>query len=177
VEITTEAWVMMMFLDGCFILKHLYNYAGGFNEKELHQSRWAPAQLRSDLTLLENQIPFAVLQELFDHLAPHDLPHSADKKKKRRRLLDMALWYMLRGSLPREKRPTDELGVDPEVPVNHLLHLAHCAQLDASQMRQRPPERDLRGCCGAYACSAMSPAWATLISTVTGRRTSRRRQN
>jgi hypothetical protein len=46
----------MMFLDGCFILKQLCNYALGINEKELHQSRWAPAQLRSDLTLLENQI-------------------------------------------------------------------------------------------------------------------------
>jgi hypothetical protein len=43
-----------MFLDGCFILKHLYNYALGINEKELHQSRWEPAQLHSYLTLLEN---------------------------------------------------------------------------------------------------------------------------
>ncbi|CAD6260972.1 unnamed protein product [Miscanthus lutarioriparius] len=116
VEMTTEAWVKMMFLDGCFILKHLYNYGKGINEEELHQSRWAPVQLRSDLTLLENQIPFAVLLELFKHLAPRDLPRSADKKK-RRRLLDMALWYMFRGSysLPQDKRPTDELGVDPEL--------------------------------------------------------------
>jgi hypothetical protein len=148
---TTEAWVKMMFLDGCFILKHLCNYAHGINEEELHQSMWAPAQLRSDLTLLENQIPFAVLLALFDHLAPRNLlPRSADEKKKRRRLLDMALWYMLRGSLslPQGKRPTDELGVDPEVPVDHLLHLlhvAHCTQLDAAQRHQRPPERDLRG--------------------------------
>jgi len=139
----TEAWVKMMFLDGCFILKHLCNYALGINEKELHQSRWAPAQLRSDLTLLENQIPFAVLQELFDRLAPRNLlPRSADEKKKRR-LLDIALWYMLRGSLSLApgKGPMDELGVDPEVPVDHLLHLlhvAHCSQLNAAQ-RSRPP--------------------------------------
>ncbi|CAD6266280.1 unnamed protein product [Miscanthus lutarioriparius] len=152
---TKETWVKMMFLDGCFILKHLCDYALGINEKELHQSRWVPAQLRSDLTLLENQIPFAVLLALFDHLAPRDLlPRSADEKKKRRRLLDMALWYMLRGplSLPPGKRPTDELGVDPEVPVDHLLHLlhvAHCAQLDTAQRRRRPPERDLRGCASA----------------------------
>jgi hypothetical protein len=143
---TTEAWVKMMFLDGCFILKHLYNYALGIHEKELHQSRWEPAQLRSNLTLLENQIPFAVLLALFDHLAPWDLlPRSADEKKKRRRLLDMALWYMLRGplSLPQGKRPTDKVGVDPVVPVDHLLHLlhvAHCAQLDAVQRQRRPPE-------------------------------------
>ncbi|CAD6260967.1 unnamed protein product [Miscanthus lutarioriparius] len=159
-EMTTEAWVKMMFLDGCFILKHLCNYVRGTNEEELHQSRWAPAQLRSDLTLLENQIPFAVLFELFNHLAPRDLlPRSADKKKRptdmasspwdtRRRLLDMALWYMFKGSLPPGKRPTDELGVDAEAPVEHLLHLlhlAHCAQLNATQERRRPPERDLRG--------------------------------
>ncbi|XP_066353579.1 UPF0481 protein At3g47200-like [Miscanthus floridulus] len=149
-EMTKEAWVKMMFLDGCFILKHLCNYALDINEKELHQSRWVPAQLRSDLTLLENQIPFAVLLALFDHLAPRVLlPRSADEKK-RRRLLDMALWYMLRGSLslPPRKRPTDVLGVDPEVPVDHLLHLlhvAHCAQLDAALDAARPPERDLRG--------------------------------
>jgi hypothetical protein len=60
VEMTTEAWVKMMFLDGCFILKHLCNSALGINETELRQLRWAPAQLRSDLTLLENEIPFAV---------------------------------------------------------------------------------------------------------------------
>ena len=51
--------------------------------------------------------------------------------------------------MPQDKRPTDELGVDPEVPVDHLLHLlhvAHCAQLDAALgHRRRSPERDLRG--------------------------------
>jgi hypothetical protein len=34
--------------------------------------------------------------------------------------------------------------VDPEVPVDHLLHVAHCSQLNAAQ-RSRPPGRDLLG--------------------------------
>jgi hypothetical protein len=83
-----------------------------------------------------------VLLALFDHLAPRDLlPRNADEKKKRRRLLDMALWYMLTGplSLPQGKRPTDEVGVDPEVPVDHLLHLLHAGFWDSARMARISP--------------------------------------
>ncbi|WVZ96729.1 hypothetical protein U9M48_042330 [Paspalum notatum var. saurae] len=138
----TDDLVEMMFLDGCFIIKHLYNYASVSDDEELHQSTWAPAQIRNDLCLLENQVPFAVLVALFQHLAPRMLRlGDADEAKKRRRLVDMALWYMLNGwwTLHAGTPPTAELQMAADdMPVDHLLHLlheAHCAKHRVAQER------------------------------------------
>ncbi|KAJ1261930.1 hypothetical protein BS78_09G066500 [Paspalum vaginatum] len=145
--LATDDLVEMMLLDGCFIIKHLYNYALGSEDKELYQSTWAPAQLRNDLCLLENQVPFAVLVALFDHLAPRKLRlGDADKTTKRRRLVDMALWYMLKGwmTLPAGKPPTAELqmAADSSMPVDHLLHLLHEAHCAKHRVAQERHEKD-----------------------------------
>ncbi|KAJ1261932.1 hypothetical protein BS78_09G066700 [Paspalum vaginatum] len=144
----------MMFLDGCFIIKHLYNYVLGSDDKELHQSVWVPAQLRTDLCLLENQIPFAVLVALLDHLAPWNFRlRDADKTTKRRRLVEMALWYMLNvwWTLPAGKPPTAELKMAADMPVDHFLHLlheAHCSKHRVAQERHEKDDR-LRRCLDA----------------------------
>ncbi|EAY96421.1 hypothetical protein OsI_18316 [Oryza sativa Indica Group] len=68
-----EEMVRMLLHDGCFIIKHLYNFVQGYNEEELYATRWSPAQLRIDLGMLENQIPFFVLEEILYHLTPRKL--------------------------------------------------------------------------------------------------------
>ncbi|XP_076956273.1 putative UPF0481 protein At3g02645 [Bidens hawaiensis] len=54
----------MMVIDGCFILKYIYRLS---NPKESHLGNMTFVMLTIyDLVLLENQIPFLVLQHIFD---------------------------------------------------------------------------------------------------------------
>ncbi|CAN4109210.1 unnamed protein product [Withania somnifera] len=58
-----EDFAQMMFLDGCFILQYLHCIVTG-NYKELKMKSHEIAFIRRDLFLLENQLPFEVLQVL-----------------------------------------------------------------------------------------------------------------
>ncbi|XP_060174612.1 UPF0481 protein At3g47200-like [Lycium barbarum] len=58
-----EEFAQMMFLDGCFILQYLRCIVTG-NDKELKMKSHEIAFIRRDLFLLENQLPFEVLQVL-----------------------------------------------------------------------------------------------------------------
>ncbi|KAL5231411.1 hypothetical protein ABZP36_030187 [Zizania latifolia] len=146
-KMKAQDMVTMLLYDGCFIIMHLYNYALGVNEKNLHSTRWAPAQLRIDLGLLENQIPFFVLVELFGHLTPpYLLPErdAGDPEKKRRTLQDMALWYMLdslyKSALNDDESPLDHLQIAADEEIHHLLqlvHVAHRVRLDAAEADRR----------------------------------------
>uniref|UniRef100_A0A0D9WCD2 Uncharacterized protein n=1 Tax=Leersia perrieri TaxID=77586 RepID=A0A0D9WCD2_9ORYZ len=137
-DMKTSELVTMLLEDGCFIINHLYNYANNYNEEYLYNTRWAPMQLRIDLGLLENQIPFFVLMELFKILAPRDvLPASAVDDVKKRTLQDMVLWYMLKGwyPLPSHQNPTEHMAIPKEAEIHHMMHLVHLAhrvKLDAA---------------------------------------------
>ncbi|XP_059295409.1 UPF0481 protein At3g47200-like [Lycium ferocissimum] len=58
-----EEFAQMMFLDGCFILQYLHCIVTG-NYKELNMKSHDIAFIRHDLFVLENQLPFEVLQVL-----------------------------------------------------------------------------------------------------------------
>ncbi|KAB8097967.1 hypothetical protein EE612_026890, partial [Oryza sativa] len=148
-EMKDEEMVRMLLHDGCFIIKHLYNFVLGYNEGELYATRWSPAQLRIDLGMLENQIPFFVLEEIFYHLTPRKLqrkitrdvgddgmmitPQTFQRKtmmrqRKRHKLLVMAMWYMLKGWFVLPEDESDELyKLMADKEVHHLLHLLHLA--------------------------------------------------
>ncbi|KAB5519343.1 hypothetical protein DKX38_023662 [Salix brachista] len=57
-----EQFARMMFLDGCFILQFIYCVT--HNYKNLEMSDRQVAGVKRDLLLLENQVPFPVLQSL-----------------------------------------------------------------------------------------------------------------
>ncbi|KAJ3683495.1 hypothetical protein LUZ60_013722 [Juncus effusus] len=65
VNMTSDEFVMMLILDGCFILEY-------FLKKQCRQldtlldASWVDIGLDSDLLLLENQIPFFIIHKLFD---------------------------------------------------------------------------------------------------------------
>ncbi|XP_028092502.1 UPF0481 protein At3g47200-like [Camellia sinensis] len=61
-DFTDESFARMMFLDGCFILQYIYGIVNAIPEVSeiIHH---APL-VRRDLFLLENQLPFLVLQVL-----------------------------------------------------------------------------------------------------------------
>ncbi|KAI7997162.1 UPF0481 protein [Camellia lanceoleosa] len=61
-DFTDESFARMMFLDGCFILQYIYGIVNAIPEvlEIIHHS----PLVRRDLFLLENQLPFVVLQVL-----------------------------------------------------------------------------------------------------------------
>ncbi|XP_059624739.1 UPF0481 protein At3g47200-like [Cornus florida] len=71
-----EAFVRMMFVDGCFLLyfieKYLQNESEDLTELSEHLGYGRQPMLMGDLILLENQLPFLVLQTLASTRCPED---------------------------------------------------------------------------------------------------------
>ncbi|PIA51232.1 hypothetical protein AQUCO_01100222v1 [Aquilegia coerulea] len=79
INVSSDDFVKMMILDGCFILELLYKYQEYQSKakaeyKEIHSkddhdpifsATWIIRTLQRDLVLLENQLPFIVLESLF----------------------------------------------------------------------------------------------------------------
>ncbi|KAF9606336.1 hypothetical protein IFM89_025004 [Coptis chinensis] len=73
--LTSDECVKMMILDGCFILELIYKFkeykVGAMEEgyktmDPIFSYTWMLRHLQRDLILLENQLPFSVLKDLFD---------------------------------------------------------------------------------------------------------------
>ncbi|KAI3885305.1 hypothetical protein MKW98_002697 [Papaver atlanticum] len=65
---TSDEFVKMMLIDGCFILELLHRAGdeSGRNDNDpIFNTAWMLFSLQHDLILLENQIPFLVLQTIF----------------------------------------------------------------------------------------------------------------
>lgn len=116
IHLDSDELAKMMLLDGCFIIELLLKYSierlrrrddPFFNTKEMF------FRLRCDIILLENQIPFFVLQRLFD-IVP--IPNQCTKS-----LTELALSYF-RKMIPRDlQTPEEKLSQD----FRHLLDLIH----------------------------------------------------
>ncbi|RZC69018.1 hypothetical protein C5167_032119 [Papaver somniferum] len=68
-DISASEFVTMMILDGCFIVQLLHLYERSQTEDvedPLFNIRWMVPNLHRDLLLLENQLPFAVLDKIFE---------------------------------------------------------------------------------------------------------------
>lgn len=69
ISLNSDELVKMMLVDGCFIIEVLLKYSvKGLRRRDdpFFHTKDTFFQLRSDMILLENQIPFCVLQRLFD---------------------------------------------------------------------------------------------------------------
>ncbi|KAJ9557818.1 hypothetical protein OSB04_012432 [Centaurea solstitialis] len=60
----------MMVMDGCFILEYIYKSANGLHDENMV----LPAAMVFDLLLIENQIPFFVLQHIFECTCSRFIP-------------------------------------------------------------------------------------------------------
>ncbi|KAL3746555.1 hypothetical protein ACJRO7_015507 [Eucalyptus globulus] len=77
VDMTSCDFVQMMLLDGCFVVEFLLHIFGSGHETDEHDPIFARPQiipiLIRDLLKLENQIPYSLLQSLFNGAVPLDL--------------------------------------------------------------------------------------------------------
>ncbi|XP_060671092.1 UPF0481 protein At3g47200-like [Ziziphus jujuba] len=65
--IDAEAFTKMMFLDGCFILEFIRWLLGVEEYYDIGMNNEDIANVKRDLFLLENQLPYIVLEELMGH--------------------------------------------------------------------------------------------------------------
>ncbi|KAJ1691269.1 hypothetical protein LUZ63_015424 [Rhynchospora breviuscula] len=65
VNLASDHFVMMLLLDGCFILEFFFKLEVGQCSDPVLFAEWVESGIESDLCLLENQIPFFVIHKLF----------------------------------------------------------------------------------------------------------------
>ncbi|XP_074340834.1 UPF0481 protein At3g47200-like [Apium graveolens] len=126
IDLDKHQFVEMLLVDGCFILELFYRCKMINTQKfedEFLQGNFTMVQtLKHDLMLLENQIPYFVLQKLFDLVSN---PNTAsDGTHPHMSLEDYVLWFfdsvpMLR--LNYLKAPKNK----KDGTYNHLLELLH----------------------------------------------------
>uniref|UniRef100_A0ACD5ZPD4 Uncharacterized protein n=1 Tax=Avena sativa TaxID=4498 RepID=A0ACD5ZPD4_AVESA len=135
--ITSDDFIQMMVLDGCFIIEHLVNVAMGREEPSLHATPFGPSQLSIDLILAENQMPFFILVDL---IACTKLPVFDSCGHTPSVLLVKLVLFYLAGEKGRDMSEAlpDADGVD------HILHLLH-AMITTARTCWRPPPRVLQG--------------------------------
>lgn len=126
----------MLLFDGCFILELFLRFSSDDAKRQydpIFTTSWMISTLQRDLALLENQIPFFVLTELYKHIVRHT---AADQP----RLMEMALRFF------RPDLNTNE-GVGAGISgrnLCHLLDLLHRSYLPSSL------RADLRGGAGPW---------------------------
>ncbi|KAM5554294.1 hypothetical protein ABKV19_022594 [Rosa sericea] len=105
----------IMLLDGCFILQlFLLNFLG--EPDPILQNAWKKASLSQDLALLENQIPFFILEELYATV----LPLVSKKCNSPSSVASLALKFFQ--PLSPKSREGDQL---VDIKFKHLLDLLH----------------------------------------------------
>ncbi|XP_072951024.1 UPF0481 protein At3g47200-like [Typha angustifolia] len=121
VALRKEEFVAMLLLDGCFVIELLirsYDELHGLiRDDGVVLPEWMKALVKTDLLMLENQIPFAVLKRLYD-VVPQDgvQPRNPGSQPSLTRLI---LSFLFDGD-DRQPDPTFT-----ENDICHLLHLYH----------------------------------------------------
>eukprot|EP00268_Persea_americana_P019597 TRINITY_DN20074_c0_g1_i1.p1 TRINITY_DN20074_c0_g1~~TRINITY_DN20074_c0_g1_i1.p1 ORF type:complete len:476 (+),score=70.71 TRINITY_DN20074_c0_g1_i1:208-1635(+) len=111
-ELDSYSFVEMMILDGCFIIEFfLKDFVDDYEDDPIFELGWLNEAVRFDLILLENQIPFFILQRLFD-LTNASSPSSS-----------LIEWPLC--SYDQWDSITEERIKNSGIEIQHLLHLLH----------------------------------------------------
>ncbi|RWR96995.1 UPF0481-like protein [Cinnamomum micranthum f. kanehirae] len=113
---SSEEFVKMVLLDGCFFVEYLLRCHEEVLD-ELDSINWMHGQILYDILLLENQIPFFILNKIFELLQVTPSP-SMDVHSSPSSLTEMAISYLRRTTKKNTNLP-------PPESVHHLLHLYH----------------------------------------------------
>ncbi|KMZ72401.1 hypothetical protein ZOSMA_165G00260 [Zostera marina] len=109
VNIKQDEFLEMLVLDGCFLIEFLLKFHFHEVYQSMSMANWSIPLIRKDLLLLENQIPFSVL-EIF---------YSISQIKEPSNIRDLAIEFLSNGTITSIPEQYHEI-----VPY-HLLHLLH----------------------------------------------------
>ncbi|KAK1263257.1 UPF0481 protein [Acorus gramineus] len=112
IGLDSDKFVDMLLLDGCFIVSILE--MGG----EDGGGTWIWKEVKKDLLLLENQIPFFVIRKLCELLATSENTHTPPERLALNALSEFALGKMF----------------DPPPATHHLLHLFYSSSFEPDQL-------------------------------------------
>ncbi|KAL5721144.1 hypothetical protein ACHQM5_013740 [Ranunculus cassubicifolius] len=129
-NLSSDDFVQMMVMDGCFVVEllRLYHKFEAENEEEedvedpIFTTRWMLRTLQRDLLMLENQLPFFVLEKLFEITSLGKEPS----------LMELTLEFF-NPLMPREK---ELLKVETEDEISHLLDLYRTSFLSSVVSRK-----------------------------------------
>ncbi|XP_077217780.1 UPF0481 protein At3g47200-like [Tasmannia lanceolata] len=135
-HLESNEFIKMMVVDGCFIVQLFLKYKeavkekkkGGFEADPIYDKKWMLPLVTHDMLLLENQIPFFVLQSLFELVDKSSNPSSLSQIA-----LDFFDHLLSRNN---------EIHHDPKK-VYHLLHLFHSSLL---------PSKKSHKICSCFCC-------------------------
>ncbi|KAF6170444.1 hypothetical protein GIB67_030127 [Kingdonia uniflora] len=111
--ISSDEFVEMMLLDACFIVELFYNYGKvelRDDNDPIYITSWMLSSLKHDLILLENQLPFFLLEILFEKVRSPEIEDL---------FLEEYVKYFFRDVLPTVEHHTR----NPKEKIKHLLDL------------------------------------------------------
>ena len=73
-----DDFIQMLLLDGCFILELFFKWLSE-DPDVLFREGWGPTTIFSDLLLFENQIPFFIIERLYDIVMTGEAENKRDK--------------------------------------------------------------------------------------------------
>ncbi|XP_078161089.1 UPF0481 protein At3g47200-like [Carex rostrata] len=118
-DLDSNAFVKMMLLDGCFVLEFFLKLYDG-NLDSIVEVSWNSYFVYRDLVLLENQIPFFIVDKLHELLG-------FNYQVYRMRFVKYIAWSFLRKTnyfVSTDKYDPDEIP-DPPAEIHHLVHLCY----------------------------------------------------
>ncbi|KAG2663640.1 hypothetical protein I3760_16G042200 [Carya illinoinensis] len=132
-EVAGIEFLEMMVVDACFIIEIIVVFKFGdkdnYSESDFGALAWLVPYLYRDFLLLENQIPFFVLEEIYA------LTHNISVKGSRSRLLISALSFFESG-MKRFYYMTRDIHEMDGVPVLHLLDLVRRSLIPSNYIEQ-----------------------------------------
>ncbi|KAJ3683566.1 hypothetical protein LUZ60_013793 [Juncus effusus] len=130
VSMSSDKIVMMLTLDGCFIIEYFLKLEHRQSDAILFGASWASIGVPADMHLLENQIPFFIIHKLF-------AIHSGCYQGCNGYCPLLKLIYgPLTGFMYRQQI------VPPQEPcyrIQHLLHLCHTCMVPKLQLEESNP--------------------------------------
>ncbi|KAI4353279.1 hypothetical protein L6164_002241 [Bauhinia variegata] len=159
IELEPHELAKIMLVDGCFVLElllRLHEYMatqnpkdGNYSDDPILESEEKLLSVLTDLTLLENQIPFIVLKKLYRKIFPMNIEVEDDHRVAE--LVLNAFGY------PLVQSPN----------VAHLLHLMHSSIIPKESNQVKQARQELKRCATMLRAAGITigPANSTNVNT------------